>query len=95
MERFFFKQKTAYEISECDWSSDVCSSDLYEFWVDSSRNLTALTENHTPHSCLLYTSQGRRELEDVVINEKTKRDTFTFVYMKGDSLALSDRERCV
>ena len=25
---FFFKQKTAYEILECDWSSDVCSSDL-------------------------------------------------------------------
>src|SRR6056300_821444 len=24
----FFKQKTAYEFSECDWSSDVCSSDL-------------------------------------------------------------------
>ena len=22
------KQKTAYEISECDWSSDVCSSEL-------------------------------------------------------------------
>ena len=22
------RQKTAYEISECDWSSDVCSSDL-------------------------------------------------------------------
>eukprot|EP01043_Picozoa_sp_COSAG02_P119480 COSAG02_NODE_56146_length_287_cov_0.484043_1_plen_75_part_01 len=26
-EAHFFKQKTAYEISECDWSSDVCSSD--------------------------------------------------------------------
>jgi len=26
---FFFKQKTAYEISDCDWSSDVCSSDLF------------------------------------------------------------------
>src|SRR5210317_214980 len=25
---FLFKQKTAYDISECDWSSDVCSSDL-------------------------------------------------------------------
>src|SRR2546423_11969182 len=25
---FFFKQKTAYEITR-DWSSDVCSSDLY------------------------------------------------------------------
>ena len=28
---FFFKQKTAYEIKECDWSSDVCSSDLFLF----------------------------------------------------------------
>ena len=27
---FFFKQKTAYEIYQCDWSSDVCSSDLRE-----------------------------------------------------------------
>src|SRR6059036_2673276 len=25
---FFFKQKTAYEITYGDWSSDVCSSDL-------------------------------------------------------------------
>src|ERR1051326_1533485 len=24
----FSKQKPAYEIKECDWSSDVCSSDL-------------------------------------------------------------------
>jgi len=28
--RFFFKQKTAYEIIAGDWSSDVCSSDLKE-----------------------------------------------------------------
>ena len=28
---FFFKQKTAYEIYQCDWSSDVCSSDLCNF----------------------------------------------------------------
>ena len=27
-ERIDFKQKTAYEIRPCDWSSDVCSSDL-------------------------------------------------------------------
>src|SRR3546814_18933168 len=26
---FFFKQKTAYEMSISDWSSDVCSSDRY------------------------------------------------------------------
>ena len=32
---FFFKQKTAYEIYQCDWSSDVCSSDLLTdyLWV--------------------------------------------------------------
>ena len=29
---FFFKQKTAYEIYQCDWSSDVCSSDLSAFF---------------------------------------------------------------
>src|SRR6059058_3252875 len=29
---FFFKQKTAYEMSLRDWSSDVCSSDLHMRW---------------------------------------------------------------
>src|SRR3546814_7222166 len=28
---FFFKQKTAYEMRISDWSSDVCSSDLFAF----------------------------------------------------------------
>src|SRR3546814_4499988 len=28
--RFFFKQKTAYEMRISDWSSDVCSSDLQQ-----------------------------------------------------------------
>src|SRR3546814_1677742 len=27
---FFFKQKTAYEMLISDWSSDVCSSDLFD-----------------------------------------------------------------
>src|SRR5216110_1662179 len=35
---FFFKQKTAYEISSRDWSSDVCSSDL---WGLAARNLAS------------------------------------------------------
>src|SRR3546814_2464560 len=29
---FFFKQKTAYEMRISDWSSDVCSSDLFPPW---------------------------------------------------------------
>src|SRR3546814_9560583 len=32
---FFFKQKTAYEMRISDWSSDVCSSDLYLFRYQS------------------------------------------------------------
>src|SRR3546814_15620244 len=34
VEFFFFKQKTAYEMRISDWSSDVCSSDL---WTGKSR----------------------------------------------------------
>src|SRR3546814_9697927 len=29
---FFFKQKTAYDMRISDWSSDVCSSDLFRDW---------------------------------------------------------------
>src|ERR1043165_2603924 len=39
---FVFKQKTAYEIRPRDWSSDVCSSDLFageEFLDGKFRNL--------------------------------------------------------
>src|SRR3546814_2825815 len=35
---FFFKQKTAYEMRISDWSSDVCSSDLFWLLYYSFRN---------------------------------------------------------
>src|SRR3546814_10345686 len=35
---FFFKQKTAYELRISDWSSDVCSSDLFS--IDNETRLT-------------------------------------------------------
>ena len=46
---FFFKQKTAYEIKECDWSSDVCSSDLclkcsHTFNLLDARGAISVTE---------------------------------------------------
>src|SRR3546814_1051319 len=31
---FFFKQKPAYELRISDWSSDVCSSDLFSQFVE-------------------------------------------------------------
>ena len=41
---FFFKQKTAYEIKECDWSSDVCSSDLTPLSAIHLQNMLRLAE---------------------------------------------------
>src|SRR3546814_4221371 len=35
---FFFKQKTAYEMRISDWSSDVCSSDLFGVGVRIDRD---------------------------------------------------------
>src|SRR5881227_4236873 len=43
---FFFKQKTAYEITVRDWSSDVCSSDL-------DRARTAQCGRHGAHVAVL------------------------------------------
>src|SRR3546814_3825618 len=43
---FFFKQKTAYEMRISDWSSDVCSSDLFDLYKQTpqyqtvNRNMT-------------------------------------------------------
>src|SRR5690606_40092741 len=43
---FFFKQKTAYEISR-DWSSDVCSSDLYQAACGEKLVVTSLVRPTT------------------------------------------------
>src|SRR5213596_2402983 len=51
---FFFKQKTAYEIRPCDWSSDVCSSDLPGYWRDLEKTRTAFLQYPGPRG------QGRR-----------------------------------
>ena len=47
---FFFKQKTAYEIYQCDWSSDVCSSDLI---VSVIIALLLRQNRHAPSSVIL------------------------------------------
>ena len=47
------------------------------------------TEWHAWNGKLILV-KGRREIAGVVFNEKTTYDTLSFVYMKGDSLALAD-----
>src|SRR3546814_858916 len=42
---FFFKQKTAYEMRISDWSSDVCSSDLYVPYLKTGSSLIVLNSS--------------------------------------------------
>src|SRR3546814_4228842 len=50
---FFVKQKTAYEMRISDWSSDVCSSDLFTNPTGFARKLlqgvTAMSVLSQPH----------------------------------------------
>lgn len=49
------------------------------------------TEWHTYNGKLILV-RGRSEFAGKVFNAKTTRDTLSFVYMKGDSLALRDKD---
>src|SRR6184192_4935252 len=56
---FFFKQKTAYEMSIGDWSSDVCSSDLF-----FPPNLAPISGRKFPaQSCTCEASRRNRSRE--------------------------------
>src|SRR3546814_18614262 len=61
---FFFKQKTAYEMRISDWSSDVCSSDLYSTTLfagtlpNTSAPCDTLAGNTMRLSCALAAGVG-------------------------------------
>ena len=75
---FFFKQKTAYEIYQCDWSSDVCSSDLSGFdrARTINRNLSSNRQGFYPqtigrskkHAVIAYRWQPGSTLRQLNIN---------------------------
>src|SRR3546814_5907289 len=56
---FFFKQKTAYEMRISDWSSDVCSSDLFRHGCSSGSGGAAA-------DAALAVDEGRAGLDHVV-----------------------------
>src|SRR3546814_7292827 len=43
---FFFKQKTAYEMRISDWSSDVCSSDLWRVGMRDQHGMGPRSQDH-------------------------------------------------
>src|SRR5438477_9186105 len=58
---FFFSSRRRHTRLTCDWSSDVCSSDLkIDEMVDSAEKLPLLDEKRLQ----LY-----RQMEDIVINQ--------------------------
>src|SRR3546814_12726494 len=68
---FFFKQKTAYEMRISDWSSDVCSSDLF---APGGASL---------HNCMSAHGPDRRSAEAAMAAKLEPHkidDTLTFMF---------------
>ena len=94
---FFFKQKTAYEIYQCDWSSDGCSSDLdRSVHTFSIHNRTLLDVEAVEDTCIelgtgvddgLYLETLRRELPPLV--ERLQPELV--FYLAGADVARDDR----
>ena len=76
---FFFKQKTAYEIYQCDWSSDVCSSDLVKeaferFGDQLSFDMDVYVDRNTqlPVSCNTHETRWRQTPYEVLTEPDRK-----------------------
>src|SRR3546814_8961435 len=61
---FFFKQKTAYEMRISDWSSDVCSSDLFERKVMSSDYKIISSDSHAIEPWFMWRDRLPKEYRD-------------------------------
>ena len=61
-----FKQKTAYEISSGDWSSDVCSSDLSVKRPTSAQVMISWSVSSSPTSGSVLTAQSLEPVSDSV-----------------------------
>src|SRR3546814_5098580 len=84
---FFFKQKTAYEMLISDWSSDVCSSDLYSLDRACHNAVLAASDPLNPGDLLaleLDAMTVRRERRMTAVNQPLL-----------DELTLRDRKSVV
>ena len=71
---FFFKQKTAYEIVSRDWSSDVCSSDLDDFFADAP--LTSFAGSSL--MCFYEFNSGTSTFNAIVDSYEYQQNLFQF-----------------
>src|SRR3546814_4149489 len=66
---FFFKQKTAYDVLISDWSSDVCSSDLFGAGIRWNAPDLKLSEESYAGAKNVFESRGRRIIDCTVGGE--------------------------
>src|SRR6056300_1283550 len=69
-----YQQKTAYEISECDWSSDVCSSDRSEERRGSEEHTSEL-QSHSEISYAVFCLKKKKKTTKTTITENKIRKT--------------------
>src|SRR3546814_1490148 len=75
---FFFKQKTAYEMRISDWSSDVCSSDLWgPVPVPQGEELTFLTGLRSMTTAGDLALQTGMAAHLYLVNAPMRREYFT------------------
>src|ERR1044071_8905949 len=67
---FFFKQKTAYEISTRDWSSDVCSSDLRGWCGLPAATAARPSATSSPYKIGRASCREREEISVVAVSLK-------------------------
>src|SRR5216110_1097184 len=81
---FFFKQKTAYEISSRDWSSDVCSSDLDTAPTANARRLLGMSKVYSLWvDKMLKSREEARSLREMLSFTKKKEADPLLEYLLG------------
>src|SRR3546814_4094821 len=76
--RFFFKQKTAYEMRISDWSSDVCSSDL-----DAFIGLTIVAIGTSAPELVTTIISTIRDERDIAIGNLIGRSVYNILVILG------------
>src|SRR3546814_11153440 len=92
---FFFKQKTAYEMRISDWSSDVCSSDLFARPVTRKRPGESLDSNRTPSAKrgAIYSEKELQMLESVKIQRRQSEIRSALSELVGKDKPTEDETR--
>src|SRR3546814_13089206 len=92
---FFFKQKTAYEMRISDWSSDVCSSDLWTTGKVGKHALRAILDDPRLELAACYAWSEDKEGQDAGDLCGRPNTGIAATNQIADLIALGDRKSVV